>query len=320
MRVAGAYWRGDEQQPDAPAHLRHGVGQQGRTSTSTCTRLEEAAKRDHRKLANELDLLSFPDELGGGLAVWHPKGAIVRKLMEDYCRQRHHDGRLRVRLHARTSPSPTLCETSGPPRLLRRRHVPADGDGRTATYYPKPMNCPLPHPDLPEPAAVATASCRCACSSWARCTATSGPASLHGLMRIRGFTQDDSHIFCTPRAGASTRSGRCSASCSSVLRGVRLRRLRGQAVDARPRASPSARDEDWDDATEALRAALEAEGLPYEVDEGGGAFYGPKIDVDVRDAIGRALAAVDDPVRLQHARALRPGVRRRRRPAAPAGR
>ncbi len=195
MRVAGAYWRGDERNPmlqriygtawaskaDLEAHLH---------------RLEEAAKRDHRKLATELDLLSFPEILGGGLAVWHPKGAIVRKLMEDYSRARHQAGGYEF-VYTPHIANGKLYETSG--------HLDFYADGMyppmemdNGGYYPKPMNCPMHKPDLRLAAALLPGGCRSGCSSWAPVYRYEKSGTLHGLMRIRGFTQDDSHIYCTP--------------------------------------------------------------------------------------------------------------------------
>ena len=134
--------------------------------------LAEAEKRDHRRLATELDLLSFPKELGGGLAVWHPKGAIVRKLMEDYSRQRHEAGGYEFVYTPHLALGSLRDERS--PLLVRRRHVPADGDGQRHVLH-EADELPDALPDLPGPLRAATGNCRCGCSSWARCTATNGP-------------------------------------------------------------------------------------------------------------------------------------------------
>jgi threonyl-tRNA synthetase len=281
MRVAGAYWRGDEKQPQ----LQRIYGTAWATKKELADhlhRLEEAAKRDHRKLASELDLLSFPDELGGGLAVWHPKGAIVRKLMEDYSRERHLDGGYVMAFTPHIS-NGRLFEISG--------HLDFYADGMyppmemdNGVYYPKPMNCPghilvyrsrqRSYRELPMRIYELGTVYR-----------YERAGTLHGLMRIRGFTQDDSHIFCTP--------DQAHDEIVSLLRFV-LSVLRAFGFDdfeanlsTMPLEKHVGSDEAWDAATEALRNALVSEGLDYEMDEGGGAFYGPKIDVHVRDAIGR---------------------------------
>ncbi len=180
MRVAGAYWRGDEKNPQL--QRIYGTAWASKKALEAhLHRLEEAEKRDHRKLGVELDLFSFPDEIGSGLAVFHPKGGLVRRLMEDYSRQRH----VEAGYEFVNSPHITkadLFETIGPPRLVRRRHVPADAlrrRGRRAGpgLLPQADELPVPHPDLPVAGCGATASCRCGCSSSARCTATRSPAS-----------------------------------------------------------------------------------------------------------------------------------------------
>jgi threonyl-tRNA synthetase len=281
MRVAGAYWRGDEKNPmlqriygtawaskkDLDAHL---------------VRLEEAAKRDHRKLATELDLLSFPEELGGGLAVWHPKGGIVRKLMEDYSRDRHQHGGYEF-VYTPNIANGKLFETSG--------HLDFYADGMyppmemdNGEYYPKPMNCPG-HNLIYNARQRSYRELPLRLFELGTVYRYEKSGTLHGLMRIRGFTQDDSHIYCTPeQAHDEIRS--LLGFVLSVLRAFGFTDFEAN-LSTRPPEKSVGTDEGWNDAIEALRAALVAEGLEYEVDEGGGAFYGPKIDVKVRDAIGR---------------------------------
>jgi threonyl-tRNA synthetase len=283
MRVAGAYWRGDERNPmlqriygtawatkkDLEAHL---------------TRLEEAAKRDHRKLANELDLLSFPEELGGGLAVWHPKGGIVRKLMEDYSRERHARGGYEF-VYTPNISNGRLFEASGHLGFYKDgMYPPMEMDN--GEYYPKPMNCPghnlifgarqRSYRELPLRLFELGTVYRYEKSG-----------TLHGLMRIRGFTQDDSHIYCTPEQAQDEIRG-LLGFVLSVLRAFGFEDFDASLSTRPAKAETVGTDEGWAEATENLRAALEAEGLPYDIDEGGGAFYGPKIDVKVRDAIGRS--------------------------------
>ena len=281
MRVAGAYWRGDEKNP--MLQRIYGTAWPSKKELEAyLTRLEEAEKRDHRKLANELDLLSFPEELGGGLAVWHPKGAAVRKLMEDYSRERHEQGGYDFVYSPHIARS-TLWETSG--------HLGFYADGMyppmemdNGAYYPKPMNCPFhmlifkssqrSYRDLPMRLFELGTVYRYERSG-----------TLHGLMRIRGFTQDDSHIFCMPEQVVDeVRS--LLGFVLSVLRAFGFDDFEA-SLSTRPEEKWVGTDEKWDLATEALRSALVQENIPFDVDEGGGAFYGPKIDVKVRDAIGR---------------------------------
>ncbi|MCU1497216.1 MAG: threonyl-tRNA synthetase [Acidimicrobiales bacterium] len=282
MRVAGAYWRGDEKQP--MLQRIYGTAWASKQDLADhLHRLEEAAKRDHRKLATELDLLSFPEEIGGGLAVWHPRGGIVRKLMEDYSRDRHAKGGYEF-VYTPNIANGKLFETSGHLDFYEDgMYPPMEMDN--GVYYPKPMNCPghnliygarqRSYRELPLRLFELGAVYRYEKSG-----------TLHGLMRIRGFTQDDSHIYCTPeQAEGEIRS--LLGFVLSVLRAFGFTEFEAN-LSTRPEEKYVGSQQGWDDATEALRAALVAEGLEYEVDEGGGAFYGPKIDVKVRDAIGRS--------------------------------
>jgi len=282
MRVAGAYWRGDENRQmlqriygtawdskkALQAHLEH---------------LEEAAERDHRKLVQELDLISFPSELGGGLAVWHPKGAIVRKIMEDYSRHRHETGGYQF-VYTPHLANANLFETSG--------HLDYYADGMyppmemdNGTYFMKPMNCPMhclifghgqrSYKELPLRLFELGTVYRYERSG-----------TLHGLMRIRGFTMDDSHLFVAPdQLGEEITS--LLDFVLSVLRAFGFEEFTFNLSTRDPEKSIGT-DEMWDQATEALRGALVAHDVEFEIKEGDGAFYGPKIDIDVRDAIGRS--------------------------------
>jgi threonyl-tRNA synthetase len=281
QKVAGAYWRGDERRP----MLQRIYGTAWESPKALAEHLEQLAEaelRDHRKLAAELDLLSFPEELGAGLAVWHPKGAMVRKLMEDYSRTRHEQGGYDFVYSPHVAKS-VLWETSG--------HLDFYADGmyppmeiEGASYYPKPMNCPFhmmvfksstrSYRDLPQRLFELGTVYRYERSG-----------TLHGLLRIRGFTQDDAHIFCTPDQVVDEVVS-LLGFVLSVLRAFGFDEFTA-SLSTRPAEKSVGSDEDWDMATEALRNALEREGLAYDIDEGGGAFYGPKIDVKVRDAIGR---------------------------------
>jgi threonyl-tRNA synthetase len=283
MRVAGAYWRGDERNP--MLQRIYGTAWASKKDLDAqLHRLEEAAKRDHRKLANELDLLSFPDELGGGLAVWHPKGAIVRKLMEDYSRERHQSGGYEF-VYSPHIANGRLFEASG--------HLGFYADGMyppmemdNGAYYPKPMNCPM-HNLVFQSRQRSYRELPLRLFELGTVYRYEKSGTLHGLLRIRGFTQDDSHIYCTPeQAHDEIRS--LLGFVLSVLRAFGFSEFDASLSTRPAKAETVGTDEGWAEATENLRAALEAEGLAYDVDEGGGAFYGPKIDVKVRDAIGRS--------------------------------
>jgi threonyl-tRNA synthetase len=281
MKVAGAYWRGNEK---APMLQRiYGTAFENKAALDEhLHRLAEAERRDHRKLAVELDLLSFPHELGAGLAVWHPKGATVRKLMEDYSRDRHANGGYQFVFTPHLA-NATLFQTSGHLDFYKDgMYPPMEMDN--GTYYPKPMNCPMhclvfrgrqrSYRELPLRLYELGTVYR-----------YERAGTLHGLMRIRGFTQDDSHIFCTEDQAADEIASLLDF-VMSVLRAFGFHDFTANLSTKDP-AKHVGSDQAWDAATEALRAALEKYGLPYKIKEGDAAFYGPKIDIDVRDAIGR---------------------------------
>jgi len=281
QKVAGAYWRGNEKGP--MLQRIYGTAWESKAALAEhLHRLEEAEKRDHRKLATELDLLSFPHELGGGLAVWHPKGAIVRKLMEDYSRGRHDKGGYQFVFTPHLS-NGNLFEKSGHLGFYKDgMYPPMEMDN--GTYYMKPMNCPMhclifaarqrSYRELPMRLFELGTVYR-----------YERAGTLHGLMRIRGFTQDDSHIYCT--------EDQMQDEIASLLDFV-MSVLRAFGFDDFT-ANLSTKDPNkyvgddaiWDKATEALRAVLVKYGLPFKIKEGDAAFYGPKIDIDVKDAIGR---------------------------------
>jgi threonyl-tRNA synthetase len=281
MRVAGAYWRGDERNPQ----LQRIYGTAWHSEQALAEhlhRLEEAEKRDHRRLATELDLLSFPEELGAGLAVWHPKGGIVRRLIEDYSRKRHERGGYEFVYTPHLSKS-TLFETSGHLDFYAEgMYPPMEMDN--GEYYPKPMNCPM-HLLIYKSSQRSYRELPLRLFELGTVYRYERAGTLHGLLRIRGFTQDDSHIFCTPEQ-AHDEIRNLLGFVLSVLRAFGFDEFEAM-LSTRPAEKSVGTDEGWATGIEALRAALEAEGLPYEIDEGGGAFYGPKIDVKVKDAIGR---------------------------------
>jgi threonyl-tRNA synthetase len=281
MKVAGAYWRGNEKGP--MLQRIYGTAWASKDELAEhLHRLEEAEKRDHRKLAVELDLLSFPHELGGGLAVWHPKGAIVRKMMEDYSRARHASGGYEF-VYTPHLAKDTLFKTSGHLDFYKDgMYPPMEMDN--GIYYPKPMNCPM-HSLIFRGRQRSYRELPLRMFELGTVYRYERAGTLHGLMRIRGFTQDDAHIFCTPeQAPGEIKS--LLAFVISVLRAFGFDEFDAM-LSTREVGKSIGTDVGWDNATQYLREALESEGIPYKVDEGGAAFYGPKIDVKVKDAIGR---------------------------------
>jgi threonyl-tRNA synthetase len=282
QRVSGAYWRGNEKGP--MLQRVYGTAWESKQALDEhLHQLEEAAKRDHRKLATELDLLSFPHELGGGLAVWHPKGAIVRKIMEDYSRARHEHGGYEFVYTPHLAKS-GVFETSG--------HLSWYADGMyppmemdNGTYYMKPMNCPI-HCLVFRSRQRSYRELPLRLFELGNVYRYERAGTLHGLMRIRGFTQDDSHIFCT-REQAPDEIASLLDFVLSVLRAFGFDEFTFN-LSTRDPDKYVGTDEGWAEATEALERALERHGLEYRIKDGDAAFYGPKIDIDVRDAIGRS--------------------------------
>jgi len=282
MSVAGAYWRGDENKP----MLQRIYGTAWATKKQLkehIERLEEAAKRDHRKLANELDLLSFPSELGGGLAVWHPKGSQVRKLMEDYSRQRHEDGGYEF-VYTPHIANADLFRTSGHLDFYSEgMYPPMEMDN--GEYYPKPMNCPM-HCLIYRSGTKSYRDLPVRLFELGTVYRYERAGTLHGLMRIRGFTQDDAHIFTTEE-GLAEEIGNLLEFVMSVLQAFGFKDFTFN-LSTRNLEKSVGSDEIWDHATRALQEALENHELPFSTKIGDAAFYGPKIDIDVADAIGRS--------------------------------
>jgi len=281
MKVAGAYWRGDEKRPMLQ-RIYGTAWESEKALKEHLHRLEEAERRDHRKVGVELDLFSFPDELGAGLAVWHPKGAIVRRVMEDFSRAEHERAGYQFVFSPHIAKS-NLWETSGHLNFFADgMYPPMELEG--AKYYPKPMNCPFhiliyrshtrSYRDLP-----------IRYFEFGTVYRFERSGVLHGLLRTRGFTQDDSHIFCT-REQIIPELTSLLGFVLEVLRAFGFEQFEAD-ISTRPENASYGSDEEWQMATSALFEAIEASGLPYQVAEGEGAFYGPKIDVHVRDAIGR---------------------------------
>ena len=281
MKVAGAYWRGNEKGP--MLQRIYGTAWESKAALDEhLTRLVEAEKRDHRRLAAEMDLLSFPTELGGGLAVWHPKGAIIRKIMEDYSRQRHQNGGYKFVYTPHLAKS-ELFETSGHLDFYKDSMYPPMGMDN-GTYYPKPMNCPM-HCLIFRDRQRSYRELPLRLYELGTVYRYERAGTLHGLMRIRGFTQDDSHIFCTEEQMPDEITSLMDF-VMSVLRRFGFNDFEFRLSTRNPDKFVGT-DEIWAKATSALQEALQRHGVEYTIKEGDAAFYGPKIDIDVRDAIGR---------------------------------
>lgn len=280
LSVAGSYYRGLETNPMLQ-RLYGAVAHSRKELDDYLKRLEEARRRDHRKIGKELDLFSSHDEIGPGLILWHPKGAMIRSLIEDFWRKEH----LREGYELLYSPHigrSLLWQTSGHTDFYRESmYAPMAIDDHE--YFIKPMNCPFhimayksrlrSYRELP--------------LRWAELGTVyryEKAGVLHGLLRVRGFTQDDAHIFCA--------AGQIEDEIKQTLRfAMRLFRSFGFSeisayLSTRPLKAIGS-DENWNTATASLRNALAAEKIAYKVEEGGGAFYGPKVDLKVHDAIGR---------------------------------
>jgi threonyl-tRNA synthetase len=281
MRVAGAYWRGDEH--NQQLQRIYGTAWESEKALEEHLRqLEEAEKRDHRKLGVELDLFSFPPEIGSGLAVFHPKGGIIRKVMEDYSRRKHEEAGYEF-VNTPHITKATLFETSGHlDWYADGMYPPMEMDG--ATYYAKPMNCPF-HILIYKARGRSYRELPLRMFEFGSVYRYEKSGVVHGLTRVRGMTQDDAHIFTTKEEMGN--------EIKSLLRFV-LDLLRDYGLNdfylelsTQPEEKSVGAKEEWDEATEALRVAAVEEGLDLVMDEGGGAFYGPKISVQARDAIGR---------------------------------
>jgi threonyl-tRNA synthetase len=281
MKVAGAYWRGNEKGP--MLQRIYGTAWESEVALKEhLHRLEEAGKRDHRKLANELDLLSFPSELGGGLAVWHPKGAIIRKLMEDYSRQRHQDGDYQFVYTPHLANANLFAQSGHLDFYADGMYPPMEMDN--GTYYMKPMNCPM-HCLIYGSRQRSYRELPLRLFELGNVYRYERAGTLHGLLRIRGFTQDDSHIYCTEDQMAEEIASLLDF-IMSVLRRFGFNDFEFNLSTRDPEKSVGS-DEIWEKATIALGDALGSHGLEYKIKDGDAAFYGPKIDIDVRDAIGR---------------------------------
>jgi len=293
MRTAAAYWRGSEKNPmlqriygtawPSPEELQ-----------SYLDLLAEAEKRDHRRLGNELDLFSFPDEIGSGLAVFHPKGGVVRMAMEDYSRKRHIEEGYQFVYSPHLTKS-TLFEVSGHldwysegmyPPMIMDEELHADGTIKKPgqKYYMKPMNCPM-HILIYKSRGRSYRELPLRAFEFGTVYRYEKSGVVHGLTRARGFTQDDAHIFCTKEQMPAELDSLLTFVLN-LLRDYGLQDFYLELSTKNPEKYVGD-DADWDAATEILRKAAEAQNLELVLDPGGAAFYGPKISVQAKDAIGR---------------------------------
>jgi threonyl-tRNA synthetase len=280
MRSGGAYWRGSEKNPQL--QRIYGTAWPSREAQDEyLTMLVEAEKRDHRKLGAELDLFSFPTEIGSGLPVFHPKGGTIRRVMEDYSRRRHEEAGYEFVNTPHITKS-TLFETSGHlDWYADGMYPPMEMEG--AKYYPKPMNCPM-HILIYASRGRSYRELPLRLFEFGTVYRYEKSGVVHGLTRARGFTQDDSHIFCRPDQLASELASLLDFVIG-LLRDYGLTDFEAE-LSTRPEKFVGEIPE-WERAEAALKYALDQSGLPYVIAEGEGAFYAPKIDVHVKDAIGR---------------------------------
>jgi len=282
MQISGAYWRGDERNP----MLQRIYGTAWETAEQLKEyqdRLAEAEKRDHRKLGMQLDLFSVqPEQMGGGLILWHPKGGLIRHIAEEFCKEEHlaHGYDLVYSPHIGKS---TLWETSGHLEFFKENmYAPMDIDGQE--YYLKPMNCPF-HILMYNSSLRSYRDLPFRFAEWGTVYRYERGGVLHGLLRVRGFTQDDAHHFC--RADQMPEEIDFTLNfCLHILRSFGFADFSAY-LSTRPEGKAAGDPALWRDAEAALEAALKRANIPYEIDEGGGAFYGPKIDLKIKDAIGR---------------------------------
>jgi threonyl-tRNA synthetase len=286
LRSAGAYWRGDENRPQLQ-RIYGTAWESKKAQDEYLLRIEEAAKRDHRKIGAELDLFSFPSEVGSGLAIWHPKGGILRNIIEDYSRRTHRQGGYEYVVTPHVAKA-DLWETSGHVNFYAEGMYPAmelDGsdDRPGQRYFVKPMNCPghiLVYRSTPK--SYRDLPLRLYELGTVYRYERSGV--VHGLLRARGFTQDDSHIFTTE----ADLAGELQSLLDFVLMVLRDFGFDEFEADLSTRPEKFVGDVTlWKKAEEYLAASLDGAGLTYQLAPGEGAFYGPKIDIHVKDAIGR---------------------------------
>jgi threonyl-tRNA synthetase len=293
MRTAAAYWLGD--QKNESLQRIYGTCWPSKDELKAhLTFLEEAERRDHRRLGAELDLFSFPEQIGSGLAVFHPKGGVVRRVMEDYSRRRHEEGGYEF-VNTPHITKGALFEQSGhlqwyaegmyPPMHLDAE-IDAEGHVRKqgVDYYLKPMNCPM-HNLIYSARGRSYRELPMRLFEFGTVYRYEKSGVVQGLTRARGFTQDDAHIYCT-KEQMGDELDRLLTFVLNLLRDYGLEDFYLELSTRDPIKSVGT-DEEWAEATEALRLAAEKQGLELVLDEGGAAFYGPKVSVQAKDAIGR---------------------------------
>ena len=293
MRSAGAYWRGSEKNP--MLQRIYGTAWPSQEELDGYLHLlAEAEKRDHRRLGAELDLFSFPEEIGSGLAVFHPKGGIIRRAMEDYSRKRHEEEDYQF-VYSPHLTKAALFETSGHlqwyaegmyPPMVMDEELNADGTVKKQgqKYYMKPMNCPF-HNLIYQSSSKSYRDLPLRLFEFGTVYRYEKSGVVHGITRARGFTQDDAHIYCTKEQMAGELDSLLTFVLN-LLRDYGLTDFYLELSTRNPEKSVGS-DIDWEAATEALRQAAEKQRLELVLDPGGAAFYGPKISVQAKDAIGR---------------------------------
>ncbi|WP_404869965.1 threonine--tRNA ligase [Kitasatospora griseola] len=282
MRSAAAYWRGSEKNP----MLQRLYGTAWPTKEELKAHLdflEEAAKRDHRKLGTELDLFSIPEQIGSGLAVFHPKGGIIRRTMEDYSRKRHEEEGYEF-VYTPHATKGKLFETSGHLDWYADGMYPPMQLDEGTDYYLKPMNCPM-HNLIFDARGRSYRELPLRLFEFGTVYRYEKSGVVHGLTRARGFTQDDAHIYCT-REQMADELDRTLTFVLDLLRDYGLNDFYLELSTKDPEKFVGS-DDAWEEATAVLASVAEKQGLPLVPDPGGAAFYGPKISVQARDAIGR---------------------------------
>ena len=280
LNVAGAYWRGDERRP--MLQRIYGTAFEGQQELDDhLARLEEAERRDHRTLGRQLGLFSTHEEIGPGLIVWHPKGGVLRSLIEDYWRDIHYQRGYSIVYSPHIGRS-NLWRTSGHLDFYQENmYAPMELDEQE--YYLKPMNCPF-HIMIYRSSLRSYRELPLRIGELGTVYRYERSGVMHGLMRVRGFTQDDAHIFCMPEQ-VETEVGGVLDLTFEILRTFGFSDYQ---ISLSTRPEKYVGDlEMWEHATASLEKALDERGLPHDVDEGGGAFYGPKIDIKIKDALGR---------------------------------
>ncbi|MBI1884897.1 MAG: threonine--tRNA ligase [Chloroflexi bacterium] len=282
LNVAGAYWRGHERNPMLQ-RIYGALFDTAEELEAHLHQLEEAQRRDHRRLGRELDLFSFHEEFGPGLVYWHPKGGRVRTIIEDFWRQEHYRHGYDV-VYSPHIGKATLWSTSGHLDFYTESmYSPMDVDGQD--YYLKPMNCPF-HIQIYKSGLRSYRDLPIRMAELGTVYRYERSGVLHGLLRVRGFTQDDAHIFCRPDQ-VKEEIASCVRFMTFFLNAFGFKDFHVYLSTRDASAKYAGSLEDWDMATGVLREVIDESGLPYDVDEGGAVFYGPKIDVKLLDTLGR---------------------------------